>query len=204
MPTHGEQIGGLSDAEILIESLAVPAEFAVIFDRHYDAIAPYLGRRVDRPLADELASETFMRAFAAREAYDPGQLSARPWLYGIAIDLLRKHARGEERRWRAYARAVEHDQSGGGLEGADARVDAAALGAAVAAALGRLRDADREVLLLYALTDLDYEGIAIAVGAPVGTVRSRLHRARRRARAELGLNEAAIPDMDARTERSVR
>jgi DNA-directed RNA polymerase specialized sigma24 family protein len=106
MPTHGEQIGGLSDAVVLIGSLAVPAEFALIFDRHYDPIARYLGRRVDRPLADELASETFVRAFAARDRYDPGQLSARPWPYGIATNLLRNHAREQERRRRTYARAV--------------------------------------------------------------------------------------------------
>jgi len=105
---------------------------------------------------------------------------------GIATNLLRKHARTEHRRRNAYARAAERDGAGGGLDGADGRVDASARGPAVAAALARLQPVDRDSLLLLALTDLDYEGIAIATGVPVGTVRSRLHRARRHLRIELG------------------
>jgi DNA-directed RNA polymerase specialized sigma24 family protein len=110
-------------------------------------------------------------------------------VYGIATNLLRKHARAEMRRRRAYARAAEPDRTGGGLDGADGRADAAVRGPAVAAALARLQPVDRDALLLLALTDLDYEGIAIATGVPVGTVRSRLHRARRHMRIELELEQ---------------
>jgi DNA-directed RNA polymerase specialized sigma24 family protein len=70
-----------------------------------------------------------------------------------------------------------------------ARVDAVARGPALAAALARLQSVDRETLLLLALTDLDYEGIAIATEVPVGTVRSRLHRARRHMRNDIALSE---------------
>ena len=56
----------------------------------------------------------------------------------------------------------------------------------VVARLGELSAADRDTLLLFALTDRDYEGVAVAVGVPVGTVRSRLHRVRRRMRLALG------------------
>jgi RNA polymerase sigma-70 factor (ECF subfamily) len=170
---------GRSDGETIVASMYEPARFALVFERHYDAIWSYLARRVGHALAEELASETFVRAFAQRGSYDSGYQDARPWLYAIATNLVRKHARSEKRRRRAYARAVEHDQSSGGLEGLAERLDAARGARTVAVALSRLKSADRDTLLLFALTDLDYEGIAIATGAPVGTVRSRLHRARR-------------------------
>jgi RNA polymerase sigma factor (sigma-70 family) len=185
MTAPGEP-GATTDSDAIRAALDDPRCFAVLFDRHYDAIARYLCRRVGRQLADELASETFLRAFADRARYDPLQHDARPWLYGIATNLLRKHARTENRRRRAYARAAERDGTGGGLDGADGRADAAARGPAVAAALARLQPVDRDSLLLLALTDLDYEGIAIATGVPVGTVRSRLHRARRHLTVTLG------------------
>jgi DNA-directed RNA polymerase specialized sigma24 family protein len=102
----------ISDASVIADSRRDPSGFALIFDRHYDAISSYLGRRVDRGLADELASETFVRAFAKRDAYDAAYVDARPWLYGIAINLLQKYGRTEERRRRAYSRAVESDRTG--------------------------------------------------------------------------------------------
>jgi RNA polymerase sigma factor (sigma-70 family) len=183
--TEVTELRGVSDSDAIRDALDDPRCFALLFDRHYDAIARYLCRRAGRQLADELASETFLRAFADRAKYDLSQQDARPWLYGIATNLLRKHARTESRRRRAYARAAEREGTGGGLDGADGRADAAARGPAVAAALARLQPVDRDSLLLLALTDLDYEGIAIATGVPVGTVRSRLHRARRHLRIEL-------------------
>jgi len=174
-----------TDGETIAASLHEPARFAELFDRHYDGIWSYLARRVGQALAEELASETFVRAFAQRESYDSAYQDARPWLYRIATNLLRKHARSEERRRRAYARAVERDESPDGLEGVAERVDAAAGARTVAVALSRLTPADRDTLLLFALTDLDYAGIAIATGVPVGTVRSRLHRVRRHLQSAL-------------------
>jgi hypothetical protein len=82
---------------------------------------------------------------------------------------VRKHQRTEDRRRRAYARVLDPGFSNGGLDGADGRADAATLGPAVAAALARLQPADRDALLPLALTDLDYEGITVAMGVPVGT-----------------------------------
>jgi RNA polymerase sigma-70 factor (ECF subfamily) len=202
MPVADERFRAVSDADIIAGSRGEPSEFALIFDRHYEAIWRYLDRRIGRALADELAAETFVRAFTSRAHYDPAYDDSRPWLYGIATNMLRKHARAEERRRRAYARAAEPDRSGGGLEGAEARADAAALGPAVAAALARLQVPDRDALLLLALTDLDYQGIALATGAPVGTVRSRLHRARRHLQVDLGLDDRTPPLDPTRTERS--
>ncbi len=173
------------DGDAIAASLHEPARFAVVFDRHYEEISSYLRRRAGRALAEELASETFVRAFAARTGYDLGYADARPWLYGIANNLLRKHVRSEERRRRAYARALERDGLSDELDAVAGRVDAAAGARVVAEALAQLSPADRDTLLLFALTDLDYDGIALATGVPVGTVRSRLHRARRHLQAAL-------------------
>jgi RNA polymerase sigma factor (sigma-70 family) len=182
-----------TDGETIVASTREPARFAVVFDHHYHEILSYLARRVDRALAEELASETFVRAFAARGRYDPAYQDARPWLYEIATNLVRKHARSEERRRRAYACALEPDETKGGLEGAAERIDAAIEAQSVAVELARLRPADRDTLLLFALTDLDYEGIAVATRVPVGTVRSRLHRARRHLQAAL-CSDPGVPD----------
>jgi RNA polymerase sigma factor (sigma-70 family) len=189
MPGADELSRSSGDADAIARSIEHPGCFAALFDRHFDAISGYLARRVGRALGDELASETFVRAFAGRAGYDLDQRDARPWLYGIATNLLRKHARTEERQRRAYARAAQPDLTGGGLDGAEGRADAEARGPRVAAALARLQPADRDTLLLLALTHLDYQGIAIATGVPVGTVRSRLHRARRHMRLELELEQ---------------
>ena len=195
----GERSVQGSDSGVIEESLIDPAVFAVLFDRHYERIWRYACRRAGPAVADELASETFVRAFAARAQYDRGRLDASPWLYGIATNLLRGHRRAEARRMRAYARAAEPAESHGGLDGVERRVDAAACAPRVAAALASLKPADRDAVLLLALADLDYEAIAIATGVPVGTVRSRLSRARRQLQHELGLAQASA---SATTERS--
>lgn len=179
--------GMSTDADLIADSLDDPVRFAGVFDRHYQAIARFVSRRVGRSLAEELASETFIRAFAQRRHYDRAYPDAAPWLYGIANNLLGKHAREEDRRRRAYARSVEPSAAGDEVQPAHDRVDAGARGPAVAAALARLRPADRDTLLLFALGDLDYESISRATNVPVGTVRSRLHRARHCISVELGV-----------------
>jgi len=85
----------------------------------------------------------------------------------------------------------------------EARLDALTQAPLIAAALAGLAAMDRETLLLFAVADLDYEQIAIAMDVPVGTVRSRLHRARRRIRVELGDKES-LALRDAQNERSDR
>jgi RNA polymerase sigma factor (sigma-70 family) len=186
------------DADAIAASMQEPARFAVVFDRHYEEISSYLSRRAGRALAEELASETFLRAFAARAGYDLAYRDARPWLYGIATNLLRKHARSEERRRQAYARALERDDAADELDLLAGRIDASAGARVLAAGLARLSAADRDTLLLFALSDLGYDGIARATGVPVGTVRSRLHRVRRHLQAAL----SAASELDPIDERS--
>jgi RNA polymerase sigma-70 factor (ECF subfamily) len=174
-----------TDGEVIAGSVDDPEAFVAIFERHFREIHRYLTRRVGGELADDLAAEAFAEAFRVRARYRPLTPDARPWLYGIAANLLYKHRRGEARRLRSLARTpaeAAHDDADGALD----RVAAAALAPRVAAALRGLGARDREVLLLFAWAELGYAEIAAALAIPIGTVRSRLSRARAQVRRELG------------------
>lgn len=170
------------DAALIAASLDTPVTFAAVFDRHYDFVHRYLGRRVGPDLADDLASETFTTAFRVRASYDHARSDARPWLLGIATNLVRHHRRAEVRRLRAYARLEIAQASGIEEDAVAARADADVAGPRIARALARIPDADRDALLLLAWADLTYPEIARALEIPIGTVRSRIHRARQRLR----------------------
>ncbi|ONI88931.1 RNA polymerase subunit sigma-70 [Saccharothrix sp. ALI-22-I] len=157
--------------------------FGQLFDRHSRPLHRYLARRVG-DLADDLVGETFLVAYQTRAGYDPDRGTARSWLYGIATNLLRRHVRQEVRGLHAAARA---GGSTAGHENHENRVadqvDASARARLLAGALVELEAGDREVLLLTSWAGLDSNEVAEALGIPVGTVRSRLHRVRRRLRA---------------------
>jgi RNA polymerase sigma-70 factor (ECF subfamily) len=159
--------------------------FAVIFDRHFDAVHAYLLRRVGADRADDLASATFTIAFERRGSFRAATSSARPWLFGIATNLLRNE-------WRAQQRALEalsHLASRGGDVGGGPEIDRAGQSVSEAERVAELLvdlDGDqRDVLLLYAWEGFSYQEIAAALGVPVGTVRSRLARGRARLRSLL-------------------
>ena len=166
----------LSDAEVIRASLAKPEAFKALFERHFEVIFCYLARRSGPDAGSDLASEVFVRAFASRSRYEPTRADARPWLYGIAANLLHKQRRSETRQLRAYARTGADSLWTESPELPDP---------ALAGALAAIKPADREVLLLFAWADLDYEQIAEALSIPVGTVRSRLSRARHQLRTAL-------------------
>lgn len=94
-----------TDAAVIDRSTERPDAFAILFDRHAPAIHRYLARRVDRGTADDLVADVFLIAFAKRGGYDTTRTNARPWLYGIATNLLGQHRRGEIKRYRLPARA---------------------------------------------------------------------------------------------------
>jgi RNA polymerase sigma factor (sigma-70 family) len=167
-----------TDAELIASSLDEAERFGLLFDRHFAGIHRYLHRRVGAALADDLAAETFVAAFDRRRDYDLGRVDARPWLYGIASNLLRNQWRSERRRLLAYARAAAETDAGVDADAVLDRADAHLAGPLVAEALASLEDRDRDALLLLAWGELSYEEIAEALGVPAGTVRSRIHRAR--------------------------
>lgn len=156
------------------------------FDRHYRDIYGYLARRIDMHTAEDLASETFARALESRSRFDPTKGGERAWLFGIATNLLSKHRRSEVRGYRACARlGADPLRQGRDVEELVERVDAQARGRALAGALADLRAEERDVLLLVAHADMTYGEVAQTLDLPVGTVRSRLHRARTAVRAAL-------------------
>jgi RNA polymerase sigma factor (sigma-70 family) len=183
------QMPSPTDAELIVASLREAERFGVVFDRHFAGIHRYLHRRVGREPADDLAAETFVAAFDRRSSYDPSRDDARPWLYGIASNLLRNRRRSERRRLLAYARAAADADADGDHDAALDRADAHAAMPVVARALASLEDRDRDALLLLAWGELSYDEIADALAIPLGTVRSRIHRARARV-SEALLNEA--------------
>ena len=178
---HGE-----TDASVIGQSLAEPERFAVIFERYFAQIYRYLARRAGPKIADDLAAEVFVVAFAQRQRYDQARHCARPWLYGIATNLAGTHRRQEQRRYRALAWADARLVSPSDEDVIADRVSASAAGLALAAALAALDSRDRDVLLLVALADLSYAEVAESLGIPYGTVCSRLSRARRQLRESLG------------------
>lgn len=155
-------------------------EIGRLFDDYAAPLHRYLARRIGAEQAHDLVSETFLVALDRWSGYDPARGAARSWLYGIATNLLRRFVRQEVRRLRATARAVARGAvAEPGHDGRVAeRVDASVLAGRLAGALAMLADGDRDVLLLTSWAGLDSNEVAEALGIPVGTVRSRLHRVR--------------------------
>jgi RNA polymerase sigma factor (sigma-70 family) len=168
-----------SDSEVVRRSLAEPRAFAIIFDRHFVAVHRYVHRRAGSDLADEVAGETFRIAFEMRGRWCGGTADARPWLLGIATNLLGRQRRVEARRLRALARAGIDPWATLDEKAISERADAARTQAALARALAALSPRDRDVVALVALGDLTHAEAARALHVPAGTVASRLNRARR-------------------------
>ncbi len=179
------------DAALIERSWRDPEAFAGLYDRHAALLHRYVARRLGGWAADDIVADTFLDAFRRRRRYDLSVSDARPWLYGIAANLIGKHSRAEVRMLRAYARTGADPVLTGAFDAgqsdeADSRVSSAAVRRELAAALAGLAARDRDVLLMIAWADLSYTEVAASLGIPVGTVRSRLHRARTRIRAALG------------------
>jgi RNA polymerase sigma factor (sigma-70 family) len=173
-----------TDGEIIRQSWETPAAFAELYDRHAAAIHRYAVRRIAEG-ADDIMSETFLVAFEKRLSFDESKDDALPWLYGISTVLLNRHRRQEAVAWRGLvadaSAAPTHP-----TDDADEKLDADRAIGKLASAIYRMKPRDLNALLLYAWGDLDYAGVAEAMGIPVGTVRSRINRARRQLRHSIG------------------
>ena len=185
-----------SDAELIESSWADPEAFTGIFDRHFPAVYRFCARRVDPSTAEELAGETFLRAFSARRRYDMSHENARPWLFGVARNVVREHLRRIQREDAANRRAVATELP----EYFDPVVldDTAREGVrSIARALPTLPRHEIDTLLLFVWDGLSYEECARVLGVPIGTVRSRLSRVRRRLQAVLA-PPSECPDLPLR------
>jgi RNA polymerase sigma-70 factor (ECF subfamily) len=128
--------------------------------------------------AEDVVSLTFLDAWRLREKPDEEGGSLRPWLLGIATNVTRNTRRAARRHAAAVARLPLDEATRDFADEVAERLDDAARLALVQAALARLRRAEREVLALCVWSGLDYAAAAEALGVPVGTIRSRLSRAR--------------------------
>ncbi|MBR7676360.1 RNA polymerase sigma factor [Streptomyces daliensis] len=157
--------------------------FADLYEDHARTVYHHALRLTgDWSTAEEVMSETFLTAWRTRERLEPDGGSPRPWLLGIATHKADNAKRALRRRLAFLARRAEPPTVADFAQETAGRVDDARRLAAVHAALSRLRRSEREVLTLCVWSGLDYAQTAEALGIPVGTVRSRLSRARARLR----------------------
>lgn len=169
-----------TDADALRESLDEPARFTTVYERHLGSVHRFLRRRVGDEAAEELAADVFVCAFRARGRYDPQHDTALPWLLGIASNVIGGHRRAQRRRLALLERLARSGPP------AQDREAAPAVSAELVHALRRLPAKDRDALLLVAWGELTYEEAAHALDIPIGTVRSRIARARGRLTAHAG------------------
>ena len=188
-----------TDGEIIRLARGNPALFGELYDRHASALYRYAARRAGEFAADDVIAETFLVAWERLDSYDLNHDDARPWLFGIATNLLRRHHRTEARLLKTAAKSALRNSVADETDRVAARTDALAATGHIAMALKSMPAIDRDTLLLYAWGELTYEGIAAAMDVPVGTVRSRLNRARRTLRNELDPTQTELQGEDAWT-----
>ena len=182
-----------SDADLLSASLEAPELFGDLYDRYAGVIHRFVARRLGWSVADDLTADVFLVAFRSRQRFDNRGGTARPWLYGIANNLVRKHRREEVRALLALGRTGADPLTRQWAGEATDAVEGRSLEAPLASALAALAARDRDVLLLIAWADLAYEEVAQALRIPVGTVRSRLNRARSQVRRSLAADAQSAP-----------
>ena len=156
--------------------------FGLLFERHAHAIYNYCFRRTgDWSLAEDLVSLVFLEAWRRRDKeLPPGKVL--PWLYGIATNVLRNRRRSD-RRFAAALRRVPRRQPEPGFAGdADARIDDERQMKRILGVISQLPWHEQNTFVLCAWVGLSYEEVSIALDIPIGTVRSRLSRARQRLR----------------------
>jgi RNA polymerase sigma-70 factor (ECF subfamily) len=176
-----------------------PDAFGVLFDEHSRVVYNLAFRLTgNRHEAEEVVSLTFLEAWRLRARVEPDGESLRPWLMGITVNVVRNFSRATRRHQAAMARLPEPAAAPDFADELAERIDDAARLAAVRAAFGGLRPAEQDVIALCVWSELDYAAAAQALGIPVGTVRSRLSRARRKLRrlalaGEPGRGGAQLP-----------
>jgi RNA polymerase sigma factor (sigma-70 family) len=158
-----------------------PEAFGLLYERHARSIYNYLFRRcADWALAEDLTSVVFLEAYRRRADVELGEGKVLPWLFGVATNVVRNQRRSLRRHKAALRRLPPPGHEESPADDAAARLDAQREMRATLAALRRLPRRDLDVVALCVWSELSYEDAAAALGVPVGTVRSRLSRARAR------------------------
>lgn len=169
--------------------------FGELFDAYARSVYNHAFRLTgDWAQAEDLVSLTFLDAWRLRGKVDEEGGSLRPWLLGIATNVTRNTRRAARRHAAAVSRLPRAEAERDFADEVAARIDDRAELALVRAALVTLRRAEREVLALCVWSGLDYRAAAEALGVPVGTVRSRLSRARAKLAKHLKSTELPLRD----------
>jgi RNA polymerase sigma-70 factor (ECF subfamily) len=172
--------GQASDGATIELSWDAPERFGEIFDRHFASIFAFCARRIGPVLAEDIVNETFCVAFDRRGRYHSrDRPNARPWLMGIAINVMRHELRRQLREKSAIGRIPAEESHPDHDASVVDDFEAASKIERVRAALAKLPNQELEALLLSVLELHTYEQIAEVLQIPVGTVRSRIHRARK-------------------------
>jgi RNA polymerase sigma-70 factor, ECF subfamily len=149
-----------TDAEIFQRSIRDPDAFREIFERHASTVHTYARKRIGTTAGEEILAQTFLTAFEKRARFDLSYESARPWLLGIATNIIRHHLREEREHLTALGKMFR-ERSEAPVDDV-ARLDAQRMKPRLIAALLALSDDDRETFLLLALGQLTYEEVASA------------------------------------------
>jgi len=175
-------ISTLSDRDLWRSACdSQPQDFGLIFDRHSVTVYNHLYRRTDSwSTAEDLTSVVFLEAWRRRADVKLVEASALTWLLGVANKVLQTKYRSVRRHRDALSRLpkalVEPDPA----DAVVARLDGELRAGQLLAAFRQLPARDQDVIALCVWDGLDYAAAAVALGVPVGTVRSRLSRARAR------------------------
>jgi RNA polymerase sigma factor (sigma-70 family) len=176
-------ISGGTDERELVEGLRAddPSALAALFDRYGDRIYNHCFRHLaDWAEAEDATSSVFLEVWRHRRRVRLHHGSALPWLYGVATNVCRNAGRSRRRYLRAVASLPEPASEPDHAEQVTDRLGSEARMRAVLAQIELLPARERDVLGLVAWAGLTYEQAAAALDVPVGTVRSRLSRARAR------------------------
>ncbi|MDL5203083.1 RNA polymerase sigma factor [Streptomyces sp. ALI-76-A] len=153
--------------------------FGDLFDAYARSVYNHAYRLTGEwAVAEDVVSLTFLDAWRLRDRLDEEGGSVRPWLLGIATNVTRNTRRAGRRHAAAVSRLPRDETVRDFADEVAGRLDDTARLADVRTALAKLRRTEREVLALCVWSGLDYRAAAEALGVPVGTVRSRLSRAR--------------------------
>jgi RNA polymerase sigma-70 factor (ECF subfamily) len=165
---------------------APASTFESLYVENEGRLFRYLARRVGRSLAEDLTAEAFAIAWERFADYDPTRAAFSTWIFGIAINLVRRHVRTEVSQLALFSRTGADPTHPSEESAIVDRLSAGTVWPKVAAELADMDDVDRDVLTLYAWAGLSYGDIAEALDMPIGTVRSRISRARDRLVARVG------------------
>jgi RNA polymerase sigma factor (sigma-70 family) len=176
-------VGPPNDAELWrLAARGDASAFGVLFERHSRAVYNFCFRRTgDWGAAEDLTSVVFLEAWRRREEVRLKDGRALPWLLGVAVNVLRNRRRSE-RRHRGALERLPIQRNVDFADDADGRLDDERRMRATLRTMAKLPRREQEVLALCVWAGLSYEDAALALSLPVGTVRSRLSRARVRVR----------------------